>query len=169
MDDTQAYFLQLVRENEPRLRRISRIYAPDPDRARDLYQDILVQLWRSLPGFRGEAAAGTWLYRVALNTALAFRRDGKWQREMPLDDGHADRPDGAQQPLEHAATAQSLEKLYDAIGRLPDTDKALVLLHLDDVAYRDIAEILGFSESNVGVRLHRIRKRLGAWLAEDAA
>lgn len=169
MDDTEAFFLQLVRENEPRLRRISRIYASDPDRARDLYQDILVQLWRSLPGFRGEAAAGTWLYRVALNTALAFRRDGKWLRETPLEDRHAERPDGGPQPQEHAASTQSLERLYEAIGRLPDTDKALVLLHLDDVGYREIAEILGFSESNVGVRLHRIRKRLGAWLAEDVA
>lgn len=169
MDHLEAFFLRLVRENEPRLRRICRIYAPDPERGRDLYQDILVQVWRALPGFRGESNPATWLYRVALNSALAFRRDGRWRRESPLDDQSMQWPGHDPQPHDHAAREQVLERLYGAIDRLPDTDKALVLLHLDDVSYREIAEIMGLSESNVGVRLHRIRRRLGDWLAEDAA
>lgn len=169
MQDRESQFLRMVRENEPRIRRLCRIYAPDPDARQDLYQDILVQLWRSLAGFRAEAREGTWLYRVALNTALAFRRRSSGRREKSLEEGHFQHPDSAKGPAERAHRDQSMEKLYSEVARLPDPDKALVMLYLDDVPYSDIADILGMSESNVGVRLHRIRKRLGARLAEEAA
>lgn len=169
MEDPESQFLRMVRENEARLRRLCRIYAPDPDARQDLYQDILAQLWRSLPGFRAEAREGTWLYRVALNTALGFRRLTGRRRETALEEGHLQRPDGAPGPVERTHRAQSLERLYEAIARLPEADRGLVALYLDDVTYRDMAEILGISENHVGVRLNRIRKRLGRWLAEEAA
>jgi len=169
MNERETFFLRLIRENDASLRRLCRIYAPDADRRRDLYQEILVNLWRGLPGYRGDSRPGTWLYRVALNTALAFRRDGKWGREIPVAPSDLYRRDEKAQPAGSAERLQAVERLYTAIGELPDSDKALVLLYLDDVSYREMGEIMGFSESNVGVRLHRIRKRLGDRLTEGAA
>ena len=82
--DLEQTFLQLVRDNDARLWNICRVYAPDDDARKDLHQDMLVQLWRSLPSFAGQSMPGTWLYRVALNTALAQRRRTAARREDPV-------------------------------------------------------------------------------------
>lgn len=167
MDRLDESFLALVREHEGRLRRICRVYGSGRDAEEDLYQDILVQLWRSLPSFRGESGVGTWLYRVALNTALARRRRRRARPEVPLDAVHEPRSNAAP-PDERLDARRRRERLYAAIERLDDVDRAIVTMYLDGRSYREIAEVLGISESNTGVKLHRIRKRLAAWLDEDS-
>lgn len=168
MDATEQRFLGLVSENEPRLRRISRAYSRDRAESEDLYQEILVQLWRSLPTYRGESAPGTWVYRVALNTALGQRRRQAARPDGPLDPRHAERVGGGPRPDDGLERREQLDRLYGAIGQLPEVDRALVMMYLDDHSYREMAEVVGLSESNVGVRLHRIRKRLEAQLTETA-
>ncbi|HSH44485.1 MAG TPA: RNA polymerase sigma factor [Longimicrobiales bacterium] len=167
MRPQEEEFLALLRENDARLRRICRVYGSDPEDVRDLYQDILVQLWRSLPSFAGDSEMGTWVYRVALNTALSHRRKRDTRRAAREEKGDAPlwatvspAPDRA---LEEK---QRLDRLHGAIRRLDDLDRALVTMYLDDRSYREMAEVLGISETNVGVKLHRIRKRLAAWLTE---
>jgi RNA polymerase sigma-70 factor (ECF subfamily) len=170
MNDREALFLRLVRENETRLRKICRVYARDIEAREDLYQDILVQLWRSLPSFEGNAAASTWLYRVALNTALSAQRGAAGRRETPLDAADEAHPvwrDGRPPADEHLVATERLERLYAAIDRLSDIDKALVTLYLEERSYHEMADVLGLSESHVGVKLHRIKKALAAWLAEE--
>jgi RNA polymerase sigma-70 factor (ECF subfamily) len=164
--DIEQAFLQLVRENDARLWRICRLYARDADAQEDLYQDMLVQLWRSLPSFAGESLPGTWLYRVALNTALSERRRTATRRETPLD-MHAKLAADAPRADERMESEQRVERLYAAIGRLSDIDKMLVTLYLDEKNYREMADILGISESNVGVKLHRIKSELAGELAEE--
>lgn len=170
MTNREGMFMKLVRENDARLQRICRVYGRDADGQKDLYQDILVQLWRALPSCEGEAQSSTWLYRVALNTALSRKRAETARRagqHDSLDDSQALWRDGSPMPDETLETNQQLERLYAAIGRLGDLDKALVMLFLDEKSYRDMAQVVGISENHIGVRLHRIKKELATWLAED--
>ncbi len=167
----QARFLALIRENDARLRRICRVYGRSSGTEEDLYQDILVQLWRSLDSFDGRASPGTWLYRVALNTGLTHARRRGARPGPPSGEPppHGAVADGGPRPDERLEAAERLERLYAAIARLSPADRALVMLYLDERSYREMAEVLGISESNVGVKLHRIRRRMGGWLAEEDA
>ncbi len=169
MRDPDENFLKLVRENEARLRKICRVYATDADAEKDLYQDILVQLWRALPSFEGSSTPGTWLYRVALNTALAQKRQRAARERATLDTSDPIWRNRIQAPDESLESKQRLERLYGAIARLNHVDKAVVMMYLDEKSHREIAEVLGITESYVGVKLHRIRKEMAAWLAEGAA
>lgn len=167
MKHLEEEFLGLLHEYDARLKRICRIYAADREQRRDLYQDILVQLWRSLPAFEGEASPGTWLYRVALNTALMWRRGQSTRLQPQFDATAVDmHPDHRPQPPDRAEREEQLERLYTAIGTLSDTDKSLVLLHLDDTSYREMAAILGSSENRVAVQLHRAKQRLARQFEE---
>lgn len=169
MRDPDETFLKLVRDNEARLRKICRVYAADADGEKDLYQDILVQLWRALPSFEGSSTPDTWLYRVALNTALAQKRQRAARESATLDAADPIWRNRIPMPDESLESRQKLERLYAAIARLNDVDKAVVMMHLDEKSHREIAEVLGITESYVGVKLHRIRKEMAAWLAEGAA
>lgn len=145
--------------------KVARAFTPrDADRD-DLVQEILLQLWRSLPRFEGKAKESTWIYRVALNTALAWHRNEKKrsapQVQLPTIEEFPETNDlGARERDELVAN------LYIAIRRLPKVDAAIVLLYLDDLSYREMAEVLGISESNVGVKLNRARKTLGELMKE---
>ncbi|MEO6873770.1 MAG: RNA polymerase sigma factor [Opitutaceae bacterium] len=127
----------------------------------DLQQEIQLQLWNSLSAFSGKAKASTWIYRVSLNTALAWRRGtdrrtGKIEPDASL----SQIVDQAASPADRASQHEVLGQLYAAIHRMDDADRALILLLLDGLAYREIAEITGLTEIHVGVALTRARKRL---------
>ena len=158
-------FDALIADNHDRLYRICRAYLPrDPAAAQDLYQDIVVQLWTHLPSFRGEAQLSTWVYRVAVNTALLFKR--REQRHMPALDPAAL---AEHLPAESSeATRQQnalLDQLHHCIAQLPGPDRLLMSLLLEDASYQQIAEVVGLSVSNVGVRLNRLKKKLAACVA----
>lgn len=167
MEERERTYLSLVRENRGRLRKICRVYGDDPADEEDLRQEILLQLWRSLPSFRGEAEPGTWLYRVALNTALSRRRDRESRRDTHLGEEDSAVPDRPPRPDREYEERERLERLYRAIDRLDEPDRALVLMYLDEKSYAEMAEVLGISENYVGVKLHRIRGRLSDWLSEE--
>lgn len=169
MSDREQRFRELIRENRGRLRRIARAYADDSEGERDLYQEMLLQAWRSLPTFRGDSSPGTWLYRVALNTALDHERREERRRTARLDDEHPLHDRGFGRPDQHLEERERLEKLERAIERLDETDRALVLMYLEEKSYREMADVLGITENYVGVKLHRIRERLSGMLAEEEA
>jgi RNA polymerase sigma-70 factor (ECF subfamily) len=169
MRDPEKTFLKLVRENEARLRKLCRVYATDAEGEKDLYQDILVQLWRALPSFEGSSQPGTWLYRVALNTALSQKRQRVNRESATLDESDPIWRNRIPAPDESFESCQRLRRLYSAIALLDDVDQALVMMYLDEKSYREIAEVLGITESYVGVKLHRIRKEMAARLSEEAA
>lgn len=169
MPDRETDFVQLVRANEGRLRTICRVYAGDPEAQRDLYQDILVALWRALPSFEGDAQPSTWLYRVALNTALSHDRKRTVREDATLDADHPIWTDGFSAPHADLEQQEQLDRLYAAIDQLGDVDKALVMMYLDDTSYRAMADVLGISENYVGVKLHRIKKQLADWLEDSLA
>lgn len=130
----------------------------------DLLQEMLLALWHALPGFAGEAALSTFVYRVALNTALA------WKRRLPRPSQPLEgiEPvDPAAGPAAALALEQRDQALQGALHRLAPIDRALILLQLDGLSYRDMADVLGLSESNVGARLTRARQRLATFVRGD--
>jgi RNA polymerase sigma-70 factor (ECF subfamily) len=168
-EDLASLLKSWIVEHDGAVLKVARAYTLTTEDCQDLAQEILLQVWRSLPQFQGKARASTWFYRVALNTALAWRRKERRRRTrqqsiLEVEDLPAVGKDSAQQIVEREA----VERLYAAIRQLPKTDAAMVLLYLDDLSYRQMAEVLGISESNVGVKLNRAKKALGALLKEES-
>ncbi len=167
-DDREGLFHAWVGQHLALVGRVARSYAVTEEDCQELVQEILLQVWLSIPKFERKAKPSTWIYRVALNTALAWqRRDQRQQRRQfrPL----VWAMDVATNETEQAHEGERIERLYTAIRRLPKADAALVLMHLDDLSYREIADILGISEVNVGVRLNRVRKALAELMKEEIA
>ena len=161
-DNADREFLALVQANQPRLQRICRVYAWQPADQNDLYQEVLFQIWRGLPGLRTETHAHTWLYRVALNTAISFARRHvtRGARQVSHDPVTLGAMAEASQPGTPDVSAGPRADLHEAISQLDHAEKALVTLFLEDLSYEEIAAVMGLSVSHVGVRLHRAKKKL---------
>ncbi|UYQ94643.1 sigma-70 family RNA polymerase sigma factor [Chitinophaga horti] len=147
-------FEQLLGAHQGIIHKVCRLYRDSREDREDLYQEIAYQLWKSYPAYRGEAGHSTWVYRIALNTAIAaFRRrrpDVRYPGEMPEKQA-----EGADEEQEYR-----LQLFWQALRQLPDGEKALMVLYLEDLNYREIAEVTGISENHVGVKLNRIRTKL---------
>jgi len=157
MDNTRldGDFVALVNQYRGAIERVSRTYTASATEREDLVQDIVYQLWRAFPSFRKESALLTWVYRVAINTAITgLRRRTRRPLHVPLDAAA-----GLALPRTSAADPR-MELLYQAIRRLDDVDRALVMCYLDDLSYKEMADVLGLSETNVGARLSRTKTRL---------
>ena len=160
-EDPKSVFMKWLDEHGSSVMKVARAYTLTSDECQDLAQEILLQAWRSLPKFEGRASPATWFYRVALNTAMGWKRKDtpRRARQQPLIDVQVVAGAGASS-AEHAQQRETVEQLYRAIHQLPKADAALVLLYLDELSYREMAEVLGISESNVGVKLNRAKKAL---------
>lgn len=145
-------FLNHLKTHKGILHKVCFTYSNDREEFRDLFQEIMYQLWSSYGKFRGESKISTWMYKVALFTALAHLKK-KTKVKLQVTDIIPDLPD---EPVDE----EHLEKLKAAMQRLPDTDRAVLLLYLEEHSYQEMAEILGISESNVGVKLNRIKVKL---------
>ena len=155
--DKKSRFLELVEQNQDIVHKICALYAWNVDDRKDLSQEIVCQLWKSYPSFRGDSKFTTWMYRVALNTALLnIRRNRRRVRTESLSTHHGDIP------AELAGTEGhgKIGRLYEAISQLHQFDRAIILLYLEQFSYREISDVVGISESNVSVRLVRIKKKL---------
>ena len=144
MDQYKGLFFKFVRA-----------YAFTPVDRDDLFQEISIQVWRSIPNFRGEASPMTWLYRISINTALSWVR-----KENKRKDGQDEFSDVNLVLRDNPAKDEQLEWLYTQIATLGEIDRSLTLLLLDGFSYKEMATLLGITESNVGVKINRIKKRL---------
>lgn len=159
--DRESLFKAWLEEHRGIVVKVTRSFAPAPADAADLQQEILLQLWTSLSSYAGQAKPSTWIYRVCLNTALTWRRGtSRRERRIEPDADVARLPSESASPADHVGEEELLGKLYTAIHALPMFDRALMLLALDGLAYREIAEITGLTENHVGVSLTRARHRL---------
>ena len=156
MDGRDERFAEWMREHLGVLHRISRAFAPPADQ-HDLLQELMLAVWKAAPSFRGDSAATTFIWRVAHNRALTWRRreSGRIGRDSAV---HAEWAAGA--GSNGSPDSELLERLYAAIRRLPPLDRSLMLLSLEGVSYREIGALHGMTESNVGVRLNRARGRI---------
>jgi RNA polymerase sigma-70 factor, ECF subfamily len=168
-EDQKSLFLAWLGAHGYSVMKVARAYTLTSEECQDLAQEILLEAWRSLPEFEGRATAATWFYRVALHTAMNWHRRDKPRRsrQQPLLDVHTLTPEGSNS-VEQVQQRDTVERLYQAIKQLPKTDAALVLLYLDELSYREMAEVLGISESNVGVKLNRAKKALGELMKETS-
>jgi RNA polymerase sigma-70 factor (ECF subfamily) len=156
MTDQQQEFVQQVYKAQGILFRICKVYAWDAENRNDLWQEMLLQLWRSYPSFRKDSAFTTWMYRVALNTALMYsRKKKKESRALPIDNVPA-----SEVPREEHEDDEGVRVLYECIQELAALDRAIVLLHLEERTNEEIAHILGLNPGNVSVRLTRLKGRL---------
>ena len=152
----QELFYQWMKEHQGLLFKVLRAYAFTPEDRNDLFQEISIQLWNSIPSFQRNSSVPTWIYRVALYTAMTWNR-----REQRHRQGKQ-----ALSPTQYMLTEtpqvkdDRLEWLYQQIAQLNEVDRSLCLLLLDGFSYREMANVLGISASNVGVKINRIKKIL---------
>jgi len=149
-------FIALISEHQLILHKICNVYFYRNPYKDDYYQEMLIRLWKSYPNFKNQSAFSTWMYRVALNTAIdIIRKQSLQPKHTELTKMEYNIPD-------HENTAESDQKadLYQAINHLNEIEKAIILLHLDDFSYKEISEIIGISESNAGVKINRIKSQL---------
>lgn len=168
-EDPKSVFMTWLGEHGSSVIKVARAYTLTSDECQDLAQEILLQAWRSLPKFEGKASPATWFYRVALHTAMNWKRKDtpRRSRQQPLLEVQVLATEGASS-AERAQQRETVVQLYRAIHQLPKTDAALVLLYLDELSYREMADVLGISESNVGVKLNRAKKALSALMNEES-
>ena len=149
-------FVDLIYEHQAVLHRVCSVYESLPEDREDLHQEILMQSWRSFASFNGQSKFSTWLYRVALNTALSRRRKAPGRREVASPTGTS--VDVAVD--ERSDSDADVEMLYQCIQELSTLNRAIVLLYLEQRTYEEIAEITGLSRTNISVRLVRIKAEL---------
>ena len=148
MPTSDVRFQRLLDDNQGRLERLARQYA-DPADWQDLLQDIHVQLWLSLDSFDGRSLLSTWVYRVALNTAISHRRKPRMPPRGEVPDNLGD----------SGATHSSLDVLREFLASLGSIDRALLLMDLEDMTREQIAEVLGLSTGAVAVRMTRLKQQ----------
>jgi len=147
-------FLKVIHDFQKIIFKICRVYRDSREDQEDLFQEIVFQLWKAYPSFKGESNVSSWIYRIALNTAIAIYRKSKI-----LFDYYQEFPEHIQ-PSDEKTISENEERLFWALRKLNDSEKAVISLYLEDFNYQEIAEITGLSESNVGVRLNRIKNKL---------
>ncbi|MFM9837534.1 MAG: RNA polymerase sigma factor [Cyclobacteriaceae bacterium] len=149
-------FLETIKENEGIIYKLVRIYAEQYDDQQDLYQEIVYQLWKSFNTFQGKSKISTWIYRVALNTSLAhINLKKKHSGKVSIQDIRIQIEDKID-----TQTEDKITEMYQQIRRLNEIDRAIIFLSLEGKDYEEIAAISGFTVSNVGTRLNRIKQKL---------
>lgn len=154
MKTNELGFARLVRENKSTIYTVCYMFSKDEDEVNDLFQDILINLWKGFESFRNDSTVSTWIYRVALNTCISADRKKKRR--------------GATIPLtmeanlytDSDADTKQVQQLRDRINRLGMVDRAIILMWLENMSYDEIASVVGISPQNVGVKLFRIKEQL---------
>ena len=140
--------------------KVCRIYTDTEDDFKDCFQEVTLQLWKSHGSFKGEAKWSTWVYRVALNVCLLQLRSKKRRlKTEPIEQPAALNLHGGYTPVFEDAE-ERIKILYSAIKKLRETDRAIILLYLEEKSYKEIAEIMGLTVTNVGVKVSRIKNQL---------
>jgi RNA polymerase sigma-70 factor (ECF subfamily) len=155
--DLESKFLVDFEKNQNIVHKVCRIYTTNQDAHNDLFQEVTIQLWKNYSKFRGEAKFSTWMYRVALNTAISlYRKSTRTIKTLDISDVSY-----KVQSLEYDDTEeQQLKSLYKAIQGLSDIEKALIFLYLENKPYKEIAEALGITQVNARVKMNRAKDKL---------
>ncbi len=157
MNKNKNIFAELIEKNQAIIHKVCRSYADTREEHEDLFQEIVLQLWNSFDSFRQEAKFTTWMYRVALNTAITLFR--KKKRSVSITDTD-EPPQICFRESIDTETKEQIDILYQAIKRLTEVERALVLLYLDERPYKEIAATIGISEVNARVKMNRIKVKL---------
>ncbi|HYG38558.1 MAG TPA: sigma-70 family RNA polymerase sigma factor [Cytophagales bacterium] len=150
-------FVDLINSHSRLLYKICNLYCDEAEDRKDMFQEIVLQLWKAFPSFRNESSVSTWMYRIGLNTAVSnFRKVSKGVFKTSISDAVFQVPN----PGDFYPESDQIIALHKAISELNTIEKAVVMLYLEEKSYEEIAEILGITKSNVGVKLLRIKGKL---------
>ena len=151
-------FIRLIKENKGIIYKICNSYCADKDDRDDLAQEIIYNLWKSFGKFNTEFKFSTWMYRIALNVAISFyRQEKKFKNHNSISEGLIVFEDDSEPKNE---VENNLQLLQQFINELKEIDRAIILLYLDDRSHREMAEITGFTETNVATKINRIKEKL---------
>lgn len=157
----EQLFNEVLVENKDRIFRICCAYERDPDERNDLYQEIMINIWKSLDKFEGRSLISTWIYRIAVNTSLLhIKRSAKKRSlhsEVDVETLNIPESDSREEMIK---TGSDIENLLECINKLPKVDRLIISMVLEDLSYKEIAEVTGMTTSNVGVKINRIKKEL---------
>jgi RNA polymerase sigma-70 factor (ECF subfamily) len=154
--DKKEDFITIIKANEGIIYKITAVYCNNAEDQKDLYQEIVYQLWKSYGGFRGDAKISTWIYRIALNTSIAhINKEKRSGYRVPIDFDLVNNAGGQDHVKE-----EQFSILYAAIKTLNTAEKAIILLFLEGNSHEEIAAITGFTKTNVGTKLGRIKEKL---------
>lgn len=154
-------FLELVEENKKLIYKVSHMYCDNTIDKRDLFQEIVANLWKAYPNFKGNSKVSTWIYRISINTAIS------WIRDYIKNNNHIEYTIVMPQVQDSSAIDDLYDQLYCAIGSLSKLDKALILLQLDGYSYDEISEIIGLTKTNVATKINRIKLKLKNHLSNN--
>ncbi len=156
--EKEQLFNEIYADNKDKIYRICCFYIQDEENRKDLYQEILTNIWRGLDHFEGRSKISTWIYRIAVNTSMAyFKKQSRANNNKELIDQEI-----KQESINPSSEneQESIKRLHVAISNLNKMEKAIVSLMLEEVSQKEIAHILGFTENNLRVKIHRIKNRL---------
>ena len=153
--------MSVIREYERVIYKVCYLYTTPNATLSDLYQEVVLNIWKAFPKFRKECKVSTWIYRIALNTCISFIRKEKNIPEIVTLTQEADRSE------EDDETQTMLQQLYRMINRLGQLEKSIILLYLEEKSYEDISEITGLTVTNVATKLNRIKDKLKKMNKED--
>jgi RNA polymerase sigma factor (sigma-70 family) len=149
-------FIGIIQENAGLLYKAVKVYTNSKEDEQDLYQEIVYQLWKSYPSFRKESKISTWMYCIAMNTAIAhLNKEKRKGNQVPIDEWLINQTD-----ITDTAMNERSAVLFAQIKQLNDVEKGIILLYLEGKTYEEMAGIIGFSETNVGTRLARIKQKI---------
>ena len=155
--EKQKEFLHQLNENQGIIHKICRIYTDNIHDHEDLFQEIVIQTWKSYSNYRGDAKFSTWIYKIGLNTALAlFKKKNYKKEELHENLTHFKIYDDNN----HEEKEAQIQAMYDAIHLLSDVEKTLIMMFLEDKPYKEISEILGITEGNARVKMNRAKEKL---------
>jgi len=153
--EVEKEFLSMIEKQKRTIYKVCYMYANDQDDLNDLFQETVLNLWKSFPRYRGDSSPNTWVYRIAMNTCITFlRRSNARPQTIPMTDQMASTLEADEE------TTEQLKELYKLINQLGKLERALILLWLEERSYQEMADILGISKANVAVKLNRIREKL---------
>lgn len=153
MEASDKEFAQMIKEHKGTIYTVCFMFSKDTDEVCDLFQEVLINLWKGYESFCNRSSIGTWIWKVSFNTCISQERKMRRSTTIPLTidiDPFEDNDEDSQQ----------IRRLYDRIHRLKPFDRAIVLLWLENMSYEEIASIVGISTKNVSVRLYRIKEEL---------
>jgi len=162
-DNLQTDFIEIIEDHKKLIYKVSHMYCDKADDIKDLFQDIISNLWIAYPSFQNKSKISTWIYRVSLNTAITWFRDyTKHSKRIEYTNWIPDMTNEADHTID-----ELYNQLYNAIESLGNVDKAIIMLFLDDTSYEEIAEIVGLTKTNVATKISRIKLKLKNCLSNN--
>lgn len=161
---TENQFIEIIKTHQGIVHKVCGMYRRDPDDRKDLFQEIIIQLWRAFPKFRQESKISTWIYQIALNVAISdFRKESRRPQRIELSENILNISEEAYDNT----TDEKIKTLHHAIAQLSEIEKAIIMLYFEEKDNEEIAEIMGITQNNVRVKMTRIREKLRTMLVKN--